>query len=115
MKTFSIVNDDISDGYHTFGELYEHRHMLMLSLMAAHWRLAWCSKKHDDGSHFDGWFVAGIDLPTGTITYHLPDRLWVHAVHTCAEIRDQAPKWDGHTASDVVKRLERFVCGLETK
>lgn len=31
-KTFKIQNNDISDGYHTFDELYEHRVLLYLNL-----------------------------------------------------------------------------------
>ena len=31
-KTFTIKNGDISDGYHTFDELYEHRIALFITL-----------------------------------------------------------------------------------
>ena len=108
----------ISDGYHTFDELYEHRHSLMLALMRCLPYCSWLSRCHDDGSSFDGWFICGIDLPSrlitsdansgNTITYHLPERLWASAVATGAETLDKAPQWDGHTASDVITRLLRF-------
>jgi len=39
-----------SDGYHTFDELYEHRHWLFLSLMKMWPERAWASKLHADGT-----------------------------------------------------------------
>ena len=102
---------EISDGYHTFNELYEHRHALFLSLMASSNRLAYCwmSQIHDDSSAIDGWFIAGINLPTGTVSYHLPMRLWGLAKDTGATVLDKAPKWDGHTPQDVIVRLKALV------
>lgn len=102
----------ISDGYHTFGELYEHRIVLFITLCnflysKAHCintdQLPWKSKKHSDGSELEGWFIAGIGKEEGKqITYHLPIDRW-------DELRvvayDKAPKWDGHTPDDVIKRL----------
>ena len=78
---------EVSDGYHTFDELYEHRHSLMLALMRCLPYCSWFSRCHDDGSSFDGWFICGIDLPraNGTVTYHLPERLWATAVATGAK------------------------------
>lgn len=100
-KTFKIVGNDISDGYHTFDELYEHRHALFMYLLATNGR-SWKSKKHEDGSEFDGWFIAGTHLTTGQITYHLPMRLW----DICpGEELDKGLTWDGHTSADVVKRI----------
>ena len=93
----------ISDGYHTFDELYAHRIMLFLCLMKFNRDISWRSRIHYDGTSFDGWFIAGIKLDGGMITYHLPDKyenllpssVWV----------SKAPEWDGHTSSDVVNRL----------
>lgn len=98
----------ISDGYHTFNELYEHRHILMLTLMSCLPSQSWFSRKHNDGSGFEGWFIAGVNLPTGTITYHLPERLYGDAKGTWANELPNAPAWDGHTADDVLKRLMAF-------
>ena len=104
-----VEKGHISDGYHTFDELYEHRHWLFLSMVFTHRNVAWASKKHADGSCFDGWFICGLDLPVvGQISYHLPDSLW-GVVEQWAINREIAPEWDGHTAQDVVKRLSRFL------
>lgn len=97
-----------SDGYHTFDELYEHRILLFIGLIAATDLHAWRSFKHDDGSKYDGWFIAGIDLPTGTITYHLPEKYW-DMLQGYAEALDKAPKWDGHTPPDVIDRLTKWI------
>lgn len=105
-KTFQVVGNDISDGYHTFDELYEHRIALFVALMKSHRDISWCSKLHADGSEFDGWFIAGMDLPTGTVTYHLPNE-WFSELDDIA-ILDHAPEWDGHTSADVVKRLSTW-------
>lgn len=95
----------ISDGYHTFDELYEHRHALFLALMKSRPYGPWISKLHADGSSMDGWFIAGMELRTGPITYHLPMLLWDLAVKTEAKVRERGPEWDGHTSQDVVARL----------
>lgn len=99
----------ISDGYHTFDELYEHRHRLFLALMQCYKNDAWIADRNSDGAKWDGWFVAGINLPTGTVTYHLPERLCDDAISTGAVIFDVAPAWDGHTSADVVDRLAGLV------
>ncbi len=97
----------VSDGYHTFDELYEHRCLLFLNLMAAHPECSWYSKQHDDGSEMEGWFVAGIeDTITGPVTYHLPDRMMDLAAKVGACHMNKAPKWDGHTSPDVLVRLK---------
>lgn len=106
-------NSQISDGYHTFAELYEHRHALFIALCRMMQCDAdeigfdsdvWRSRLHADGTMFDGWFVMGINREPGKqITYHLPERLW--PTTEFAPALDRAPEWDGHTPDDVVKRL----------
>lgn len=65
------------DGYHTFGELYEHRITLFITvcmLLRLHTNAGvWRSKWHSDGSEYPGWFIMGIGREKGKqITYHLP-------------------------------------------
>lgn len=98
--------EQVSDGYHTFGELYAHRCILFAALCRAHEALAWKSLTHSDGSSFDGWFIAGLRLPTGDITYHLPLKMWDTLR---IPVLKSAPEWDGHTSADVVKRLTEWV------
>ena len=53
----------ISDGYHTFDELYDHRITLYIALCKSmcgdfgDWRNVWRSQKHSDGTNYDGWFL----------------------------------------------------------
>ena len=105
--------EEISDGYHTLAELYEHRHALCLALMRSipdHW---WMSRRHNDGElcfGSDEWFIVGADLPGGnTITYHLPSTLWDLAIATGATVLERGRSWDGHTPQDVVERLKNYV------
>lgn len=103
-----------SDGYHTFAELYEHRHSLCLALMKAMPQLSWFSRRHEDGEICFGdgsWFIVGIDLPNGTITYHLPVEMWEIAQKTGAQELERGRRWDGHTPNDVVHRLQQFASG----
>lgn len=104
----------ISDGYHTFGELYEHRIQLWIALCKAEHLVkyyenyanpVWRSLSHSDGSSLDGWFILGINNSrTGQITYHLPISKWDEC--SFAETLDKAPEFDGHTSADVLERLK---------
>lgn len=96
----------VSDGFHTFGELYEHRSVLFIALMGTRPGWSWFSKAHADGSMFPGFFIAGMDLPTGEVSYHLRvDPWWSLVWETGALELDQAPAWDGYTPRDVPVRL----------
>ena len=99
------ITGDTSDGYHTFNELYEHRHTLFAAVLRLIPDKAWKSKLHDDGTMFDGWFIAGIETPEGQVTYHIPLRLWDKFKVT--ELPN-APKWDGHTSDDVLQRIDHL-------
>lgn len=95
-KTFKIVNGDMSDGYHTFDELYEHRCLLFINLCLlmrdkAYWR-----------PHYDGWPLLGIRTDSGQISYHVPEEmLYLFS----DKILRGGPEWDGHSAQDVLGRL----------
>jgi hypothetical protein len=98
--------DDVSDGYHTFRELYAHRFALFLALSRA-LGTAWRAHHHSDGTGYDGWFIVGLTLPqVGEITYHLPLAEWEATgfMRTCS----RAPSWDGHMSVDVIDRLRLY-------
>ena len=97
------VIDNISDGWHTFGELYEFRMSLSIALLNTNPEISWKSKQHDDGSMFDGgYFICGIETPKGQVTNHYKIEHWESFNVTEFE---HAPKWDGHTAKDSIERL----------
>lgn len=100
---------EISDGYHTFNELYRHRAALLIALMRSHPELSWFSEKHHDGSRYEGFFIAGMDLPTGQISYHMKLDPWWDLLNDSEFMpRMYAPVWDGHTPDDVIDRLTRW-------
>jgi len=108
---------EVSDGYHTMSELYEHRYALFYALVKIYDNYktplgshvtCWKSKLHDDGSMFEGgWFIVGmmiakLDSTRDHITYHYPIEWWDK--FNIMELKN-APKWDGHTSQDVIERL----------
>lgn len=101
------ATDEISDGYHTFGELYDHRRALTAALTKALPWLSWRSKEHheQDAPMFEGgYFIVGVDLPSvGTITYHYKLSHWEDFSHVTEVTR--ARKWDGAGPEATVSRL----------
>lgn len=91
------------DKYHTMDELYMHRTALFMALMRCNKEKSWKSRQHNDGTFYPEWFIAGIHLSSGDITYHLPNYKW----NELADIKTLSVgyEWDGHTPNDVVRRL----------
>jgi len=112
--------EDVSDGYHTFGELYEHRMILTAticqliatantldsSVIGAKAIRSW--KHHpDDSLIFDDMFIVVITLDgIGQISYHYNKEFWP-AFDMC-RTEDHSPKYDDHTPSDVITRLAQW-------
>lgn len=94
-----------SDGHHTFDELYDHRNHLFAALMLSNADISWRSRLHHDGTMYDGFFIAGIRLVPGPISYHLPLSMWDFLDFNDVETLERAPEYDGYTPADVVKRL----------
>lgn len=96
-------NNDVSDGYHTFRELYEHRITLFIALCRA------IEGREDDAWKMppvDGWFLMGIGKEKGKqITYHLPESKW-NETQFCQVIMQKDYEFDGHTGQDVLQRLK---------
>lgn len=93
---------EVSDGYHTFNELYEHRHVLFINVVMAHRDDAFKTWKDDKGETWEGWFILGINTRQGQVSYHLPKDYW--PLVSVKEI-ERNSDFDGHTAEDVVLRL----------
>ena len=97
------VTGDTSDGYHTFNELYHHRAVLFSVICNGHPDIAWKSKKHHDGTMYDGMFIVGINTPEGPATYHYDvDPYW--GMFRVKEL-ETAPEWDGHTPDEAIRRI----------
>lgn len=111
VPSYGINTDEITDGFHTFGELYEHRRALVAVLcrILCEGELrseTWRSKAHhpdDTEPMFEGRFIVGIELPTGTIRYHFGLKHWDDFA-AVPEVK-HAPEWDGAGPPETVKRL----------
>ena len=96
--------DDLSDGYHTFGQLYYQRMMLFAVIVKQNHDRAWKSPRHEDGElcFGGGWFIVGIDTPEGSYTYHYENKYF--DLFDCEEL-ERGKHWDGHTEKDVTRLL----------
>lgn len=104
----------VSDGFHTFNELYEFRKLYNACLFNE-WAKAGLYNVHKSWYHNDeelcfggGWFIVMADLPTGQISNHYENMDW--DIFRC-EAKKKADEWDGHTSADVAKRLQEFLEG----
>ena len=96
--------DDLSDGFHTFRQLYYQRMMLFATIVKQNRDKAWKSLRHEDGELCFGgrWFIVGIDTPEGSYTYHYEDNYY--SLFDCEEL-ERGKHWDGHTEKDVTRLL----------
>lgn len=127
----------ISDGYHTFEELYEFRLMYNATLFNE-WAKNYDPKYsqhnqhefpnpryigkhynvHKSWKHFDGewcfgaekeWFIVSAMLPTGLISNRYKAEYW--DLFKVPEVEQAMFEYDGHTSQDVLKRL-RDLCSF---
>lgn len=101
---------EVSDGYHTFNELYHHRALLFAALCNIVPKSnVWKSKHHDDDTMFDGMFIVGMQTPEGQATYHYDiDPYW--DLFKVQEL-DKAPEFDGHTPEVALNRIYNYFTG----
>lgn len=107
----SNIRGQLSDGYHTFNELYEHRITLFIALCKFvdsenynTGRIDRCWKMTPK----DGWFLMGIGTDPGKqITYHLPESKWEETSFAIV-IEEKEFVFDEHTSADVLERLKNL-------
>ena len=116
-----VESNLISDGWHTFEELYEFRKVYNAALFNE-WgkeRAKFDSNtnlyqgkydvhkswRHNDGElcFGGGWFIVVAVLPTGQISNHYEAKDW--DLFRIPETPNAKYEWDGHEAKDVLKRL----------
>lgn len=98
-------NGTLSDGYHTYNDLYYQRCVLFATICNLNKNISWKSKKHNDGEkcfNSDEWFIVGIDTPKGSYTYHYEIKYW--DMFEVQEL-ERGKFWDGHTEKDVTRLL----------
>jgi hypothetical protein len=113
----------ISDGYHTFQELYEFRKAYNAALFNE-----WGKKgllPHPDGNYYPkyrvhkswrhhdgelcfggGWFIVVAQLPTGQISNHYEAKDW--DLFKIPETPKALFPFNGHTPQDVLTRLKQL-------
>ncbi|MGI5897826.1 MAG: hypothetical protein ACOX6Q_01550 [Candidatus Dojkabacteria bacterium] len=96
----------ISDGFHTIGDYVDMRNHLFVALCNICSDISWKSRQHyneENDPMFNGCFIAGMNTPTGPVTFHLKEEYWDDL--NILEI-DRAPEYDGYTEEDVKKRIK---------
>lgn len=104
---------EVSDGYHTFNELYEYRLLYNAAFFNELARRGICdvhkSKRHSDGEIPFGdpnWFIVMAELPTGQISNHYEMKDW-----DLFQVPEKSISnvWDGHGPRDVAKRIRKYL------
>ena len=106
------INENTSDGYHTFKELYEFRKAYNVALFNEWGATGKCythkSWRHNNGElcFGGGWFIVVAVLPKGQISNHYEAKDW--DLFTVPEVEKALFEFDGHTGADVVERLKLY-------
>ena len=123
--------NELSDGYHTYDELYDFRKMYN-AVLFNHWAIhknllvdlqnpiksqqvdtplygVHKSWRHNDGElcFGGGWFIVSAMLPTGLISNHYKAEDW--DLFQVPEVEKALYEFDGHTPQDVLVRLKNLI------
>jgi len=105
----AVNSGDISDGYHTFNELYEFRKMYNAALFNE-WAAQDKYDVHKSIRHYEGeecfgggWFIVVAILPDGQISNHYKLNDW--NLFKVKSFDKALHPYDGHTGEDVLNRL----------
>ena len=111
-----VIDENTSDGYHTFKELYESRKAYNVVLFNEWGATGKCythkSWRHNDGElcFGGGWFIVVAVLPQGQISNHYEAKDW--DLFSIQEVEKALFEFDGHTGADVVERLKLYTSPL---
>ena len=104
--------DNITDGYHTFEELYYQRMMLTKTVALAAITnfddTVYRSRLHSDGTMYKDFFIVVFNTPEGNFSYHYHIMYW--GIFDFLKELPNAEEFDGHTWKDVT-RLQSFFNG----
>lgn len=108
----TFEENELSDGWHTFNDLYEFRKLYNAALFNE-WALSnkyevHKSIRHNDGEYCfsGGWFIVVAILPLGQISNHYKMIDW-DLFDIPAKDKALYP-FDGHTPKDVMDRLSNL-------
>lgn len=110
--SFGWKPNEISDGFHTFDELYEFR-KIYNSVLFNEWSSQGLYEIHKSLKHHDGeecfgggWFIVVAMLPSGQISNHYEIKDW--DLFQIPELEKAKFPFDGHTSNDVLERLKKM-------
>jgi len=106
------ITKETSDGYHTFGELYDYRRVYN-ALLFNEWAKTLKYDVHKSWRHSDGefcfgggWFIVVAQLPYGQISNHYKAEFW----HEFAVPEREIPAhYDGHTPQTALARAQALL------
>lgn len=109
IKNLFLPEEEMSDGYHTFNELYNYRllyNAAFFNSLNGKYNVH-KSYRHSDGQlcFGGGWFIVMADLPTGQISNHYKISEW-NLFNI--PVKERADIWDGHTPTEAADRLHKF-------
>jgi hypothetical protein len=103
----------VSDGYHTFDELYEFRKLYNAALFNE-WAALGLYSVHKSVRHFEGeecfgggWFIVTALLPGGQISNHYEMEDW--DLFDIPDYPKALFEYDGHSSCDVCQRLADLI------
>lgn len=110
-KSFTEDVGEVSDGYHTFNELYKFRMLYnaaFFNLLSKQGGNVYKSHKHNGGEEIFGgkYFIVVANLPSGQISNHYENEYW--DLFDIPEL-PEAEEFDGHTPGDVIDRLSKYL------
>lgn len=104
---------EVSDGRHTFNELYDFR-MVYNAALFNEWARRGIYSVHKSYRHHDGeecfgggWFIVVAMLPTGQISNHYKNEFW--NLFRVPSYEKAQFEYDGHTSGDVLERLKAVI------
>ena len=105
-----ISTGELSDGSHTFNELYAYRKIYnaaFFNSIIGKYKII-KSKRHSTGEECfgGGWFIVTAELPTGQVSNHYKLKDW--DLFKCPE-QKYADKWDGHTSQIAYERILEYI------
>jgi len=111
----NIDKGSVSDGYHTFDELYDFRKVYNAALFNE-WAESGRYDVHKSIRHHDGeecfgggWFIVMAVLPGGQISNHYGMKDW--DLFCVPDFQKCRFEFDGHTSEDVLERLTEVALG----
>lgn len=106
---------ELSDRYHTFNELYDHRAKLFAALLMTPTfkQIAWKSLLHNDGTMYNGMFIVGVNTPDGQASYHYDINPYWSMFKGIKEL-DRAPEFDGHSPAQAIDRIYGYAYKIAT-